>query len=277
MWIKLVATVSLLSTPLASALVAPSRWGIVQPKAGLASPLRAANDDGAFNKDNILAKLPELPDISLGSLDIESIKNNLMDGKLGERGEAYAAAQFLLLACIAFGGIPLVGDFLMVLLGPCLMLAGAAAVLLSVNDLGSNLSPWVVPVTNGDLVQDGIYSKLRHPQYAGFLAAFAGFSIVTGSASRLLLTALLFYVLNQMADVEEAELAKKYPDYKKYAAEVPGKVSFHVSSLPQPKISGFSPVLTSHRCICFSFSFSRMKLCSSCLGTKDKRSFSSIE
>jgi protein-S-isoprenylcysteine O-methyltransferase Ste14 len=226
MTIKQLATVSLLLAPLAFAFVGPKHGGTIFPKATLLTPMRAANDEGSpsFNMDNILAKVPELPEFSMGSLDIESIKDNLMDGNLGERGEAYAAAQFGLLLCIAIGGIPIAGDFLMVLLGPCMMLAGAAAILLSLNDLGSNLSPWVVPAKDGELVQDGIYSKLRHPQYAGLLAIFAGLSIVTGSASRLLLTAVLYYVLNQMAEIEESELTKKHPDYKKYTAAVPGKV-----------------------------------------------------
>ncbi|CAB9530172.1 Isoprenylcysteine carboxyl methyltransferase (ICMT) family [Seminavis robusta] len=224
MMIKFLATLALALAPTGFAFVAPTG------KAPSIKPKSSINDqdpvfpnekkDDKFDMDNILANVPEVS----FSFDIETIKDNLMDGTVGERGEAFAAAQFALLGCIVFGGIPFVGDYMMILLGPCLMLAGVLSIILSISDLGSNnLSPWVVPSKDGQLVQDGIFSKLRHPQYAGFLAAMAGFSIVTGSASRLLLTAFLYYVLSEMVENEEKELSKKFPEYEDYKKKVPGK------------------------------------------------------
>lgn len=175
-----------------------------------------------FNVNDLLSKVPEI-NFDLKNFDVETIKNNLMDGTFGERGEVYAAAQFALLACIVGGGIPFIGGALMVLLGPCLMLAGAATVFLSVKDLGNNLSPWSVPPSGGDLVQDGIYAQLRHPQYAGLAAFSGGFSILTGSASSLLLTGVLFYVFTLVAEKEEVELSKTYPKYSKYSNTVVGR------------------------------------------------------
>jgi protein-S-isoprenylcysteine O-methyltransferase Ste14 len=216
-----------------SLLLAPSASAFAVPKARSSASIRLASavgdEDPSSKKfempnvdmDDMMSKLPDMN--ALTSLDLETIKDNLMDGSLGERGEAYAAAQFILLLCIVGGGIPLIGDPLMVLLGPVLMLAGAATFLLATKDLGSNLSPWAVPPKGAELVQDGIYSKLRHPQYAGILAALAGFSILTGSASRLLLTAALFYAFNLMADFEEEELLKEFPDYDFYQNKVTGK------------------------------------------------------
>ena len=69
----------------------------------------------------------DLPDFSgaLDSVDFGSITrnkdqilSNLNEGEFGSRGEAYVAAQFGLLLCIAIGGVPIVGDFLFVLLCP---------------------------------------------------------------------------------------------------------------------------------------------------------------
>jgi protein-S-isoprenylcysteine O-methyltransferase Ste14 len=95
-----------------------------------------------------------------------------------------------------------------------------------VTGLGGGLSPFPVPVDSSDegVVSEGIYGQLRHPMYAGLLASCAGFSILTGSATRLLLTALLIYVLDVKSNFEEEELIKKYPvEYEAYMKEVEGK------------------------------------------------------
>ena len=225
MTFKLLLSFALLLAPSASAFVVPK----ARPSASRLASALGDEDPSSSKKfqvpnidmDDMLSKLPDMN--SLSSMDFETLKDNLLDGSVGERGEAYAAAQLVLLLCIVGGGIPLVGDALMVLLGPCLMLAGGATILLAIKDLGSNLSPWAVPPKGGKLIQDGIYAQLRHPQYAGILAALAGFSIITGSANRLLLTAVLFYAFNLMADFEEEELQKKFPSYGSYQENVRGK------------------------------------------------------
>ena len=50
--------------------------------------------------------------------NLEAIKSNVLDGDLGTRGEQYAAAQFALLLCILGGGIPVIGDALMLHASP---------------------------------------------------------------------------------------------------------------------------------------------------------------
>jgi protein-S-isoprenylcysteine O-methyltransferase Ste14 len=179
--------------------------------------------------DKPLADLQEKVQELMGSLNtdgltsnMDAIKANLQQGTLGSRGESYTIAQFALLACILGGGIPILGDALMLLLGPGLLIAGAAVVLISFNDLGDALSPWPVPSENG-IKTGGLYSEMRHPMYAGSLAACAGLSIITGSATRLLLTAALLYMLDIKSDYEEKELVMKYPDYDKYQATVRSK------------------------------------------------------
>jgi protein-S-isoprenylcysteine O-methyltransferase Ste14 len=158
------------------------------------------------------------------NLDFNQIKDNVMgDGKFGERGEAYFAAQAALMLCVVLGGVPLVGDFLMLLLGPGLLLAGLGVSVVSVKDLGSSLSPWPKPAESAELKTDGLYAYVRHPMYAGVLAACAGLGIVTGSATRLLLTAVLLYVLDVKSDYEEAQLVEAYPGYKAYQAKVTNK------------------------------------------------------
>lgn len=163
--------------------------------------------------------------ISTGGItdNLDKIMANIMDGDVGSRGEAYTVAQFFLLACIVVGGIPFVGDALMLLLGPGLLLTGAGVTVISLNDLGASLSPWPVPASGSSLQTGGLYGELRHPTYAGLLAMAAGLSILSGSATRLLLTAILFYVLDVKSEYEEKALLETYPEYATYQATVTSK------------------------------------------------------
>lgn len=184
--------------------------------------------------------------------------------KWGGKGEIYVAAQYMLLFCAIRGKIPLLGSLISFLLGPALLCIGLATYYLAVSDFGfvESLSPWsiVVPSStmlvskkNGDegklldfgvingsgktnaasgkfdrpLVTDGrVYSEMRHPIYAGLLYVMAGFSIWSGSAMRLLLTAALYYALDQKANAEEEELLnnKKFKKgYESYKDRVKGR------------------------------------------------------
>lgn len=89
------------------------------------------------------------------------------DGNLGERGEEWAVAQLTIILFIALGNIPVVGELVMLLVGPGLMLGGAALAVAGVTGLGQSLSPWPAPVKDNELMTDGVYGLVRHPTYAG--------------------------------------------------------------------------------------------------------------
>jgi protein-S-isoprenylcysteine O-methyltransferase Ste14 len=193
-----------------------------EPEGGLDLSAVTSKIQGAFNDFDF--------DLSgLQSLDLDNLRSRVVgEGNWGERGEAYFAAQAAVLLCVVLGGIPVVGDALMLLLGPGLLLAGLATLALSFRDLGDSLSPWPVPASaeegNTGLKTGGLYAYVRHPMYAGLLAACAGLSIVSGSAVRLLLTAALLYVLEVKSDYEEGELAKAFgAEYERYRASVTNK------------------------------------------------------
>jgi protein-S-isoprenylcysteine O-methyltransferase Ste14 len=175
----------------------------------------------AFDFNDILESVQNF-DISSVTDAFGAIQQNAMEGQFGERGEAYVAAQLGVILCIVGGGIPFVGDFLMLLLGPGLLTVGLGVAFVSIADLGDALSPWPTPANNG-LKTEGLYAQVRHPLYAGLLAVCAGLSIITGSATRLLLTALLIYVLDVKSDYEEQELVKVYPEYSGYKKKVTAK------------------------------------------------------
>ena len=155
----------------------------------------------------------------------ESVWRNAADGELGQRGEVYTAAQFLVLACVAIGGIPFVGGLLSLLCGPILLLLGVFVLATAATELGASFSPWPVPSKGTNTItQTGLFGLVRHPNYAGLLAACVGFSVVTNDATRLLLTAVLWYILELKTDMEEKELRAIFPnDYDQYKQKVTGK------------------------------------------------------
>ena len=175
------------------------------------------NDDDGF-----------LASLNLNLPSPEAVKENILEGNVGERGEKYVIAQFSLLFCIAVGTVPLIGDALTSFLGPALIAAGLVLVYKAAIDLKDNLSPWPVPTDpasgRGSLISDGIYSYIRHPMYSGLLLGMAGLSIFTDSTSRLMLTFLLYAVLDAKSDFEEASLEKTYgSEYSEYKLKVQSK------------------------------------------------------
>jgi protein-S-isoprenylcysteine O-methyltransferase Ste14 len=71
---------------------------------------------------------------------------------------------------------------------------------------------------DGDLLTKGIYSKIRHPMYLGFILWLIGFPIIFGAPFSFLLS--LVFIANVLfwRSLEEKELEKRfpsYPDYKK--------------------------------------------------------------
>lgn len=68
----------------------------------------------------------------------------------------------------------------------------------------------------GDLITKGIYSKIRHPMYTGFILWSIGFPIYFGAVFSAIL--LLVFIANILfwRYLEEIELEKRFPDYKFY-------------------------------------------------------------
>lgn len=182
-----------------------------------------------INMERLKASLPDMS--SLGKKSDTFVDNTLHGGEAGNRGEAYVLAQLLVVTLIAFGHVPFFGHALDIILGPGFTVVGAAVLVAGVTQMGSSLSPWPVPVPQKNkLITTGIFSKIRHPIYAGLLAACVGLSIETHSPTRLLLTAVLWYVLQLKSDYEEVLLQDVHPEYKEYMTQVKGKFFPHPDS-----------------------------------------------
>lgn len=103
-------------------------------------------------------------------------------------------------------------------LGGCLCLGGLALITVGGLNLGQNLTPVPRPRDKDHtLVTDGIYQLCRHPMYGGIILGALGLALFTGDEARLGLSAVMFLVLDQKANVEEEYLEDKYPrEYDAY-------------------------------------------------------------
>jgi protein-S-isoprenylcysteine O-methyltransferase Ste14 len=69
---------------------------------------------------------------------------------------------------------------------------------------------------DGDLITHGIYSKIRHPMYLGFVLWLIGIPIYYGAVYSFFLSS--FFIANVLfwRYLEEQELKKRFPGYKDY-------------------------------------------------------------
>lgn len=68
----------------------------------------------------------------------------------------------------------------------------------------------------GDLITKGIYSKIRHPMYTGFILWLTGFPIFSGALFSFILSFLFIANVLYWRYLEEKELEKRFPDYEAY-------------------------------------------------------------
>lgn len=69
---------------------------------------------------------------------------------------------------------------------------------------------------SGALITSGVYSKIRHPMYLGFITWLIGFPVYSSSGFSLILA--IFFILNVLfwRHLEEIELGNRFSDYNKY-------------------------------------------------------------
>jgi protein-S-isoprenylcysteine O-methyltransferase Ste14 len=135
-------------------------------------------------------------------------------------GRWYVAVQglmFLLVAVTAFFPGPTL--FSSLVLGLCLVLAGAALVLWTGRVLGRSLTP--NPEPNGaGLVAVGPYRWARHPMYTGLVGICLGVAVGVGVLWCYLAVLLLAGFFRVKARYEERFLLRTYPGYALYAGSV---------------------------------------------------------
>jgi protein-S-isoprenylcysteine O-methyltransferase Ste14 len=73
-----------------------------------------------------------------------------------------------------------------------------------------------VETHKGDMVTNGIYSKLRHPMYLAFIFWLIGFPVYCGAGIALILAVIFISNVLFWRYLEEKELVERYPDYPFY-------------------------------------------------------------
>jgi protein-S-isoprenylcysteine O-methyltransferase Ste14 len=68
----------------------------------------------------------------------------------------------------------------------------------------------------GELITTGIYSKIRHPMYLGFIFWCIGFSVFQGALFSIFLSLLFITNILFWRHLEEIELEKRFLSYKEY-------------------------------------------------------------
>ena len=141
-------------------------------------------------------------------------------------GKLLVGLQFTLLVAIVLAprAVSIRVPGLAYVTGYALFLAGLVVVVLGLRALGSSLTANPVPLASGTLVTTGLYSRVRHPIYAGLLLATFGMALDSWNPIRGVLWLLLAALLTYKMRFEEGLLVAKYPGYRDYAARVPALV-----------------------------------------------------
>ena len=93
-------------------------------------------------------------------------------------------------------------------------------ILVSIKDLGRNLSPFPRPINSSNLVTTGIYRFMRHPMYYSLIFISFGFFITKLSIYYLFLSTSLVLIIKFKIALEEQYLKNKFKKYLLYRNEV---------------------------------------------------------
>ena len=105
-------------------------------------------------------------------------------------------------------------------LGILIIIIAFIIMLVSIKDLGRNLSPFPRPIKNSNLVTTGIYRFTRHPMYYSLIFISFGVFIIKLSIYYLFLSTSLVLLIKFKIVLEEQYLNKKFKNYLLYKNEV---------------------------------------------------------
>ena len=105
-------------------------------------------------------------------------------------------------------------------LGILIIIIAFIIMLVSIKDLGRNLSPFPRPIMNSNLVTKGIYRFTRHPMYYSLIFISFGVFITKLSIYYLFLLTSLILIIKLKIALEEQYLKNKFNNYLLYKDEV---------------------------------------------------------
>ena len=105
-------------------------------------------------------------------------------------------------------------------LGILIIIIAFIIMLVSIKDLGRNLSPFPRPINNSNLVTTGIYRLTRHPMYYSLIFISFGVFLTKLSIYYLFLSTSLCLIIKFKIVLEEQYLNNKFKNYIVYKNEV---------------------------------------------------------
>jgi len=105
-------------------------------------------------------------------------------------------------------------------LGILIIIIALIIMLVSIKDLGRNLSPFPRPIYNSNLVTTGIYRFTCHPMYYSLIFISFGIFIIKLSIYNLFLSISLGLIIKFKIALEEQYLNNKIKNYLLYKNEV---------------------------------------------------------
>jgi len=105
-------------------------------------------------------------------------------------------------------------------LGFLIIIIAFIIMLVSIKELGRNLSPFPRPINNSNLVTTGIYRFTRHPMYYSLIFISFGVFIIKLSIYYLFLLISLGLIIKFKIAIEEKYLNNKFKNYLVYKNEV---------------------------------------------------------
>lgn len=140
------------------------------------------------------------------------------------RGGRWVVAQSILMLAVIALAVGLPGDwtcgpisgigFLLFALGGYFGIAGVLV-------LGRNRTPFPRPRTGSELIQRGIYARVRHPLYTSVMLASLGWALIWQSGAAFWASLVLMLFFHAKARREEEFLRQTFADYADYARRVP--------------------------------------------------------
>tara|TARA_Y100001978_G_C23695991_1_gene437576 strand:- start:1761 stop:2234 length:474 start_codon:yes stop_codon:yes gene_type:complete len=134
--------------------------------------------------------------------------------------------QFLLIVLQFFNFVSfLSNDFLYTytnkeIFGLLIIFFGFILLVISIKNLGKNISPFAKPKKDGSLVTKGIYKYILHPMYYSTIIVSIGIVIINSTFLNLLLTMFLIILLRIKINIEENYLKNKYKNYNRYKRDL---------------------------------------------------------
>lgn len=140
------------------------------------------------------------------------------------RGGAWVVLQSVLMTAVLALGVVCPGDWtrgLVSAAGAGLFVVGGGCGIAGVLALGRHRTPFPQPRADAELIQRGIYARVRHPLYTSVMLASLGWALIWQSAASFAAAVVLIPFFHAKARREERWLTEMFPGYAGYAKRVP--------------------------------------------------------